>query len=469
MKDILRFRKKNTGLCIAVDVIRYNSDDPDNDRIYLLLSMLCELRKRGIDIILLITENNRSIFSGLEEDGFHMYYVPQGIKEKTDQAREDSDGEIITGMSKRHISVRMIGYTALSLIKKTIMMILPYFIVTSLMKSKRWILKSRECLRSLIEYSKNHIRPKPFSELTKFLNKTCDVLYCPLSSIYNNESKVRTVFALEDVHHIYKSDCFSTEDIKDRGCICENLVKQRPYIITYSEFARKAFIETYNYPKDRIETLYPAYHKRFENYSDVEFISSIKALNLEPRKFIYYPANLMPNRNHKALFLAYRMFMGRNRDAGYWLIITDTSKGDIQLLMYDEMIESMGLKDNVKLLETVSEKEYGALLKYCRFLLYPSFYGGMGMVIAEAMAMGTTILCSNTASLPEFGGKGVFYFDPHNPKSMCEKMEYVLMHPEEEEKRKRSYYPELLDRYSIDSYSDKMLDIFKKCRMGYSA
>ena len=52
-------------------------------------------------------------------------------------------------------------------------------------------------------------------------------------------------------------------------------------------------------------------------------------------------------------------------------------------------------------------------------LLYPSFYGGFGFPVLEALACGTAVVTSNCASLPEVGGTVAKQADPYSPHAMA--------------------------------------------------
>ena len=49
-------------------------------------------------------------------------------------------------------------------------------------------------------------------------------------------------------------------------------------------------------------------------------------------------------------------------------------------------------------------------------------------MMAEAMACGCPVVCSNTSSLPEVGGDAAKYIDPHSESSLAEAIEEVLTH-----------------------------------------
>jgi glycosyltransferase involved in cell wall biosynthesis len=70
------------------------------------------------------------------------------------------------------------------------------------------------------------------------------------------------------------------------------------------------------------------------------------------------------------------------------------------------------LRGHVAELGTVPDTRLTALLRGARALLMPSFAEGFGLPVAEALAHGTPVLCSDLPALREAGGPVPEYLDP---------------------------------------------------------
>lgn len=54
--------------------------------------------------------------------------------------------------------------------------------------------------------------------------------------------------------------------------------------------------------------------------------------------------------------------------------------------------------------------------------LFPSWYEGFGLPVAEAMSLGCPVICSDRTSLPEVGGGAAVYIDPASAESLAAAM-----------------------------------------------
>lgn len=70
------------------------------------------------------------------------------------------------------------------------------------------------------------------------------------------------------------------------------------------------------------------------------------------------------------------------------------------------------LIEHVQELAGCADMRLSALLRGAAALLMPSFAEGYGMPVAEALSVGTPVICSNLAALREVGGEVPDYLDP---------------------------------------------------------
>ncbi|WP_299309958.1 glycosyltransferase family 1 protein [uncultured Croceicoccus sp.] len=99
-------------------------------------------------------------------------------------------------------------------------------------------------------------------------------------------------------------------------------------------------------------------------------------------------------------------------------------------------------EEELKLLDTLSaRKERGAkaarrgriiqlpyapfsllisLIRGAKAALFPSLYEGFGLPVLEAMSLGTPVLCSDTASLPEVAGGAAWQVDPYDTAQIAQ-------------------------------------------------
>ena len=77
-------------------------------------------------------------------------------------------------------------------------------------------------------------------------------------------------------------------------------------------------------------------------------------------------------------------------------------------------------KDGVVFIESPTDSELSWLYQNCRFTIYPSFYEGWGMPVAESLAYGKLCLCTNQSSVPEVASDLVDYYSPYDTGEILE-------------------------------------------------
>jgi glycosyltransferase involved in cell wall biosynthesis len=117
------------------------------------------------------------------------------------------------------------------------------------------------------------------------------------------------------------------------------------------------------------------------------------------RRFVVYPAITHPHKNHRFLL---DLMIGPWNDPGLALVLLG-GRG----LADDDVtaeISRNGLEGRVLRPGRVPDQDRDGLVAAADALVYPSEYEGFGAPVLEAMALGTPVVCSDRAALPEVVG-----------------------------------------------------------------
>jgi alpha-1,3-rhamnosyl/mannosyltransferase len=117
------------------------------------------------------------------------------------------------------------------------------------------------------------------------------------------------------------------------------------------------------------------------------------------RRFVVYPAITHPHKNHRFLL---DLMTGPWNDPGLALVLLG-GRGVADDAVTAE-ISRNGLEGRVLRPGRVPDQDRDGLVAAADALVYPSEYEGFGAPVLEAMALGTPVVCSDRAALPEVVG-----------------------------------------------------------------
>jgi glycosyltransferase involved in cell wall biosynthesis len=187
-------------------------------------------------------------------------------------------------------------------------------------------------------------------------------------------------------------------------------------IITGSYCTKQEIINRLDFDASKIKVIHHGVnHDIFKVYNDIDI--DIKL----PSKFIFCVGSIEPRKNLLGLLKAYNL-LDKDMKEKYKLVLAGfkgwENKEIMQLIKQNE--------DFIKYLGYISDEELAKVYNLASLFVYPSFYEGFGLPVAEAMACGTPVITSSVSSLPEVGADAVVYVDPNNIEDIKEKMMMVL-------------------------------------------
>ena len=121
--------------------------------------------------------------------------------------------------------------------------------------------------------------------------------------------------------------------------------------------------------------------------------------HLGDARILMFPAMTHPHKNHEFVL---RMLAGPWRDDNLKLVMAGGhGLADTHV---NQMIVELGLGDRAIRIGRVDANDRDGLIRLAEALVFPSMYEGFGAPVVEAMALGTPVIASDCASLPEVVG-----------------------------------------------------------------
>ena len=121
--------------------------------------------------------------------------------------------------------------------------------------------------------------------------------------------------------------------------------------------------------------------------------------HLGDARVLMFPAMTHPHKNHEFVL---RLLAGPWRDLNLKLVMAGgNGLADTHV---NQMIIELGLENHAIRIGRVGANDRDGLIRLAEALVFPSMYEGFGAPVVEAMALGTPVIASDCASLPEVVG-----------------------------------------------------------------
>ena len=199
------------------------------------------------------------------------------------------------------------------------------------------------------------------------------------------------------------------------------------HIVTVSECSKRDLIELVGIPEDRITNTYQSVDipEKFLAKPDDEVAREVEgAVGVEYKGYYLFWGSIEPKKNIGRMIEGY---LASKVDAPLVIVGAMAWKSDDELRLLNE--------ENIVFRRTVENDEFTrkrvmilpyapfsllvSLIRGARATLFPSIYEGFGLPVLEAMMLGTPVISSNTASLPEVAADAAMLVDPYDTTAIA--------------------------------------------------
>ncbi|MGH9322705.1 MAG: glycosyltransferase family 4 protein [Vicinamibacteria bacterium] len=210
---------------------------------------------------------------------------------------------------------------------------------------------------------------------------------------------------------------FSTRSVR----LIRRSARRARIVLTVSEFSRRALLERYGLPEEKVLVTPNAVdHETFRPMdTDLEPLRRRYGLDLP---FVLSVGRIEPRKNLARLI---RAFARARAKLGRDLTLVHAGARDFRAKDVFEQAEKLP-SGRVKFLGVVPDEDLPGLYNLAEALAYPSLAEGFGMPLLEAMACGTPVLSSTRGALGEIAGDAALWADPENEDEIASGIEKIV-------------------------------------------
>jgi glycosyltransferase involved in cell wall biosynthesis len=253
-----------------------------------------------------------------------------------------------------------------------------------------------------------------------------DVLIAPTYCLALLHTRKPFAYTLHDLQEFYYPQNFSRMQRDFRRNVYLRLSKRARQIICESEYVKSDIVRLLNVPAEKIVVITaPPLRQDFAEYSMAHFEEVRARLGL-PNRFVFYPAQFWPHKNHLRLIEAFKQVAAREVELK--LVLTGRKRGEYAAVM--RAVRVAGLEQRVQHLGHIEQADLQAIYHQATALVMPSLFESVSIPIYEAFQAGTPVIASNIQAISEQIGTAGLLFDPLSSAAVAERMLEVIDNPD---------------------------------------
>ncbi|MBX6745994.1 MAG: glycosyltransferase family 4 protein, partial [Acetobacteraceae bacterium] len=227
---------------------------------------------------------------------------------------------------------------------------------------------------------------------------------------------------------------YTTLDNKRRYFRLNRMLGRRAdHIVTVSESSKRDIVNLLGVPEERVTNTWQAVDipRKFTDMPMQAVRDEVKgSFGLTTGQYWLFFGAIEPKKNVGRMIQA---FLASGVEGPLVIVGKKAWKSEQELrLLFDDQIRylvqegsTLRTRHKVILLDYAPFRLLVSLIRGARAVLFPSLYEGFGLPALEAMLLGTPVVTSNTASMPEVVGDAALTVDPYDISQLVQAIQAV--------------------------------------------
>ncbi len=253
-----------------------------------------------------------------------------------------------------------------------------------------------------------------------------DIVLAPIYSLALLHTAKPFAYTLHDLQEKYYPENFSFWRRAWRHQVHSQLLQRAHRVICESRYVKTDIVRFFGIPEARAAVMPAPPQQQFFAEQDEDRLRAVRTRLQLPGKFLFYPAQFWPHKNHLRLIEAFREVAGEVSDVN--LVLTGRKRDEYETVM--SAIAKFGLQQKIRHLGYVEQQDLQAIYKLATALVMPSLFESVSIPIYEAFQTGTPVIAADILAIPEQVGDAALLFDPTSVASIKQAILKIISDPE---------------------------------------
>jgi glycosyltransferase involved in cell wall biosynthesis len=229
-------------------------------------------------------------------------------------------------------------------------------------------------------------------------------------------TEVPSIYQPHDLQHMHLPQMFPAAERERRERVYRAFCEQAELVAVMTEWGKRDLIAQYGLAPSKVAVVpWGSVLADRPPPSADEQARTRERLGL-PERFIFFPAQTWPHKNHIALLEAVAILRAEGTEVP---LVCPGTKNSFYAEI-ERRASELELSDLVHFPGFVGSVELLALYALATALVFPSRFEGWGLPVTEAFSAGLPVACSAIPVLEEVAGDAALTFDPESPEQIAD-------------------------------------------------
>lgn len=292
-----------------------------------------------------------------------------------------------------------------------------------------------------------------------------DLMLYPVVHSSCFQQKIPYIVCIHDLQHRINPqfpEVSQKGEWKQREFLYKNSLEKAAAIIAESKTGKEYIEKFYNISPEKIAVLPYLSPPYLTKKINTAFLNRVRKKYYLPKQYIFYPAQFWPHKNHQLIIRALAILKKKG------LIVNAVFAGNKMKKWreYDNVMKlarQLGVKNQIKHLGYVGDKEMIGFYKMANCLVMPTFFGPSNIPPLEAFCLGCPVITSDIKGVREQVENAAILVNPNDEKALAKAILRIYKEPKLGNRLKKAGYKKI-KTWTIKDFAKRLEKIIKKTK-----